>query len=354
MTVGSIARPSTVDPTASAVPMHGASAPPPIDMMRDVAEPAHAATARSRGSSAASDTAAVVTPRVFVDPQIHHAADAYARDGMPGLERWMRDSPVEARWILSVSRSHLAEGLRADLATRPAYQGATGGLHAFLDAERIDAQLAAVVQPQIREAVRQTAVGRLDSMIGSLERLPVDELVRALRAAPEGSPLAELRGTLGVRGNEMDGERVEGWQRRALEQLHALRDTVMGQTWMPEELPGSMAQVQRTMGLEQATPGSIAGEAFFRSETAPDALAHGFETGLDVLEVSHGVIEIAAEASHVAAHGGVAALATDAALLASAGGLAAGIGGLAFGYVLHHQIEENRAERTETARALGL
>jgi hypothetical protein len=152
----------------------------------------------------------------------------------------------------------------------------------------------------------------------------------------------------------MDRERVEHWVRTSREELHALRDTVMGQSWMPEEFPGSMAAVQRTMGLERATPGSIAGEALFRGHHGADARAHAHETAIDTTLVAAEGTEVALHAAHVVAHGGLGAIALDTALVASTGGVAIGLAGLAFGYALHHQIEHDRAERTETAAALGL
>ncbi len=353
MNVGSVSRSQSLDTTTPiAPPMPSDTAP--IDLSRDVADTRSAPMTGATHASGPDLVESPPRPPSFVDPQVRHAAEAFTRGGLGGLETWMQQHPGEARWILSVPRGELAAGLQTDLASRPGYQSFLGPVHAYTDAAAIDAHLAGSIQPTIREAVRQTAVGRIDAMTVGLESMSIDGVVRQLRAAPAGSELGALRSALGLRGDAMDAERVEGWQRRALGELHALRDTVMGQTWMPEELPGSMAHVQQAMGLERCTPGSIAGQAFFRGPGSPDAMAHGAESALDLVLLGSEVVELARHAMHLAGHGGAAALATDAGLAAGAGGLGVGLAGLAFGYVLHHQIEENRAERTETARALGL
>ncbi|MBN8612038.1 MAG: hypothetical protein J0L92_15700 [Deltaproteobacteria bacterium] len=353
MTIGSVSRSQSVHTTTAAAPPPPPSDAAPIDMSRDVADTTPSQTSRGERTQAAVAIAA--PPRTFVDPQIHRAAEAFARDGMPGLERFLRDHPDDARFILSISREHLAEGFRADLGARAGYQGAFGSIRAYIDAEAIDARLVAVFQPRIREDVRDLVVNRLDTMIHGLESMSIDQAVTALRNAPAGSPLAELREAMHMPGNSMDRERVEGWVRASLHELHALRDTAMGQSWMPDEFPGSMAQVQRTMGLERATPHSIAGEALFRGHHGAADRAHAHETAVDTTIVAAEGTHLALEAAHVAAtHGGVAAIAVDATVIAGSGGLAVGLGGLAFGYMLHHQIQENRAERTETARQLGL
>lgn len=370
MTVGSVSRSQSVHTTTAAAPPPPPSDAAPIDMSRDTADttPSRA----SRGERTEAPATVATAPRAFVDPQIHHAAEAFARGGFGGLDSWMRQNPTEARWILSVSRDTLNAGLQADLAARPGYQGFLGSVHAFSDARSITRHLAEATQPMIREAVRQVAVGRIDTMTQALESMPIDQAVTALRNAPAGSPLAALREALHLPGNSMDGERLEGWVRTSLHELHELRDTVMGQSWMPNEFPGSMAQVQRTLGLERATPHSIAGEALFRGSSGIAELAHTIETGIDTIAVAGEALEVGLELTHAAhasaeaaelAHAGllvesaqmsaVATLATESAIAAS-GGVAIGLGGLAFGFLLHHQIEENRAERTEAARALGL
>ncbi|MBX7192047.1 MAG: hypothetical protein K1X94_08315 [Sandaracinaceae bacterium] len=378
MNVGTIARSHSLDSTQQLPPPSSPDAAP-LDMSRDVVDhgPASApSTSRTtHGATAHGTQAALATPpaaRTFVDPQIHRATEAFVRGGLGGLDTFMRQHPADARWLLSVSRDQLAEGIRADLGTRPGYGGFLGPLQSYRDAESIDAHLAGAVQSQIREAVRQTAVDRIDAMTRALESMPIDRAVEALRNAPAGSPLAELRSALRMPGNEMDRERVESWVRTSLHELHALRDTVMGQSWMPEELPGSMRAVQRAMGLEHAAEGSIAGEALFRGPHAADTRAHGHEVAVDGtmlaaettemgLEAAEGA-HLAAEATHLA-HAGLAvesaemsALATLATetSIAAAGGIGVGLAGLAFGYAIHHQIEHNRAERTETAAALGL
>jgi hypothetical protein len=348
MNVGSVSRSQALEVTS--VPLPTSSTAPPLDLGRDVVE-THTPTASPTAGLAPVRTEPARTAP-FVDPQLHRAAEAFTRGGLGGLDTWMQQHPADARWLLSVPRDQLTQGLQDALASR--YGGFLGPVHAFTDARAIEAHLVDVVQPQIREAVRQTAVVRIDGMMRALTSSSPEQLASTLRAAPAGSELAALRTALGLRGDAMDGERVEVWQRRALGELTALRDTVMGQTWMPEELPGSMAHVQRAMGLERATPGSIAGQAFFRGGEMPDARAHRLEAAIDGVLVAAEVAELATEAVHLAAHGGVAALAAEAGLVASAGGVAVGLGGLAFGVILHHQIEHNRTDRTETARALGL
>jgi len=352
MTVGSVSRSSSVQTTTAAAPPPPPSDAAPIDMSRDVSDTTPSRTSRGERTEAAVAIAA--PPRTFVDPQIHRAAEAFARDGMPGLERFLRDNPDDARFILSISREHLAEGIRADLGARASYQGAFGSIRAYTDAEAIDARLVAVFQPRIHEAVRAQVVERLDAMIHGIELMSVDDAVAALRRAPAGSPLAGLREALQMPGNSTDRECVGQWMRTSIQELHAVRAMVMGQTWVPEEFPGSMAHVQRTMGLERATPHSIAGEALFRGHQRAADLAHAHETAVDTTIVAVEGTHWALEATHLVAHGGVAALAADVTVVAAGGGLAVGLGGLAFGYLLHHQIQENRAERTETARQLGL
>ena len=369
MNVGSVSRSQALDATQPLAPASSPDASP-IDLSRDVADHGPSVTAHDT-----SGTAAIARPpaaRVFVDPQIHRAAEAFARGGLGGLDTFLQQHPADARWLLSVSRDELTAGLRADLATRPGYGHFLGSVEAYRDAAAIDAHLADVTQSQIREAVRQVAVGRIDAMSHALESTPIDAMVQALRSAPAGSPLTELRTALDLPGNSMDRERVEHWVRTSREELHALRDTVMGQSWMPEEFPGSMAAVQRTMGLERATGHSIAGEALFRGHHGADARAHAHETAIDTTLVAVEATEmafeaaegahLAAEATHLA-HAGLVAesiemstlatLATETSI-AAAGGVGIGLAGLAFGYALHHQIEHDRAERTETAAALGL
>lgn len=349
MNVGSVSRSSALDTTQPVAPPVSPDAAP-IDLGRDVAEHGPSVTTRSAGTQAALATPSVARP--FVDPQIQRAADAFARDGMPGLDDFLRSHPADARWMLSISRQHLAEGMRTALSQ--SYGGGMGPMRAFIDAERIDAHLCSDFQGSIREAVRRTAVGRLDAMTHALESMPLDRTLEALRDAPAGSQLAALRDALHLTGGAMDRERVEGWVRTSLHELHALRDTVMGQTWMPEEFPGSMAQVQHQMGLERATPGSIAGEALFRGHHGAADRAHAHETAVDSTIVAAEGTHVALEGAELVAHGGIAGLAADATVVAAGGGLAVGLAGLAFGYELHHQIQENRAERTEAAAALGL
>lgn len=363
MNVGSVTRPTTLDTTQPLPPSTAARDTSPIDTSpidtgRDVAEPSPRGGSRASGAGvshgAGSVAALAAPPRPFVDPQIHRAAEAFTQGGLAGLDAWMRQSPADARWLLSVPRSELVAGLQTDLRARPGYGGAMGSLQTYLHANSIDTHLAATTQPQLREAVRQTVVGRIDAMSRALETLPLDATVAALRGAPAGSPLAELRTALRMPGNEMDRERVEVWVRTARHELDALRDTVMGQAWMPNEFPGSLAHVQRVSGLQGATPGSIAGQAFYRGHDSAEARAHAHETAIDTTIVAAEGTEVALHASHVAAHGGIAALAADTALVASSAGVGVGLAGLAFGYMLHHQVEENRAERTEVARSLGL
>lgn len=370
MTVGTVSRSQSVHTTTAAAPPPPPSDAAPIDMSRDVADTTPSRTSRGERTQAADAIAA--PPRTFVDPQIHHAAEAFARGGFGGLDTWMQQHPVEARWILSVSRDELNAGLQADLASRPGYGGFLGEVTAFSDSRAVSDHLAEMVQPMIREAVRDVVVGRIDGMTHALESMSIDGAVTALRNAPAGSPLAALREALHMPGNSMDRERVESWVRTSLEELHALRDVAMGQTWMPNEFPASMAHVQRAMGLERATQHSIAGEAFFRGSSGVAELAHTIETGIDTIAVAGEALEMGLEVTHAVhasaeaaelAHAGlavesaqmsaVATLATESAIAAS-GGVAVGIGGLAFGVMLHHQIQENRAERTEAARALGL
>lgn len=373
MPVGSIARPSSAaaaSPLPETAPAPPSSGDAPIDMSRDVVDAGPATSAR--GPSA---PAAIVRPppaRTFVDPQIHRAAEAFAEGGVPGLDTWVRQHPADVRWLLSVSRDTLEAGLQADLASRPGYGGTLGGVSACFDAHRISGHLADAAQPMIREAVRQVAVGRIDAMTDALESMSIDDAVAALRSAPAGSPLAALREALHLPGNSMDRERVESWVRTSREELEALRGTVMGSTWMPNEFPGSMAQVQRTLGLERAAPTSIAGEALFRAHGALAELAHTVETAIDTAMVGAEIVHAGTElthGAHLAAHAtqlaraglvaesaemsAIATLATETGIAAS-GGVAVGLAGLAFGYALHHQIEHNRAERTETAAALGL
>jgi hypothetical protein len=348
MNVGSVSRAQALE--VPSVPVPTASTAPPLDLGRDVVVTDTPTVSPTAGLAPVRTEPARTAP--FVDPQLHRAAEAFTRGGLGGLDTWLHQHPADARWLLSVPRDQLTQGLEDALASR--YGGFLGPVHAFHDARAIEAHLVDVTQPQIREAVRQTAVGRIDGMTRALTSSSPEQLTTALRAAPPGSELAALGTALGLQGDAGDVRRVALWRDRALGELAALRSTVMGQAWMPEELPGSMAHVQRAMGLERATPGSIAGQAFFRGGEMPDARAHRLEAAMDGVLVAAEVAELATEAVHLAAHGGAAALAAEAGLAASAGGVALGLGGLAFGVVLHHQIEHNRSERTEIARALGL
>ncbi|MFN7697336.1 MAG: hypothetical protein ACK6CU_18440 [Deltaproteobacteria bacterium] len=350
MNVGSVSRSRA--PESTQVPPPVAPEAAPIDTSRDIVETGLSSTMRGPDSAAAIATPPASRP--FVDPQIRRAAEAFVRGGLGGIDSFLQANRADARWLLSIPRSELTAGLRNELATRPGYGHYLGAVEAYRDAAAIDQHLAEVAQPQIREAVRQTAVGRIDAMVHSLESMSIDRALEAFRQAPAGSPLAELRDAFGIDGSPRDGARLAELTRVSLHELRELRGTLMGQTWMPEEFPGSMAAVQRAMGLERVTPSSIGGQVLFRGSHDADARAHAVETALDTAHVVVEGSEVLLHASHVVVQGGFAALATDAALLASLGGTGFGIAGLVFGYALHRQIEHNRAERTETAAALGL
>lgn len=337
---------------------------PPIDTSRDVAEVA------SRASTT-PQTVAISAAQAsrFVDVQFRHAAEAFARGGVGGLETWMREHRDEARWLLSVPRGELQSGLQAALRELPGYRDALGAVSAYTHAEAIGAHLASAFQPTLREAVRQTVVGRIDTMMRNLESASPSQLVQQLREAPAGSPMARLRETLGVRGDARDVERVTDARQHALEELRTLRDTVMGQTWMPEEFPDAMRQVQQQLGLSGCARDSIAGQAFYRRQDGLERFVHDAQLALEALHIAveaHEVWTLAREALHATraalpasetvasgAAAGAAGLATTEAL-ALGGGLTASLAGLAFGVALHHQVQENRAERTEVAGRLGL
>lgn len=337
MSVGTIQRtPSPI--VAPPAPLEP-SAALPIDVSRDYADRSAPASVRAMPST---EVAAAAIPSRPPSDSSRGAAHAFAAGGVGGLDSYLEQNPDALRALITMPQGELARELRTALAAEPGYRGALGAIEAFVGAEQAIMHLSESVQSDLREMVRARAVDRIDHMRSDLQATSPAALTARLRTAPPASAEGELARAAGVRGNEMDVERVETWRDRALHQLGELRDSVMGQAWNPEDLPGSTTAVEGQLGITSWEPGSIAAEVFTR-DSATDSRAHQASFAAETAMFSVESLELVAafHAGH-AVEGGMVA------------GPAGSIAGMVAGMVMHHVVEERRADRRDAAYALGI
>lgn len=287
-------------------------------------------------------------------------AHAMAEDGVDGLSAFLASHPDEARALALSDRGASEPALRALIAEELG-SGPLDQVEAYWTADQALDAFEETLEADVRETVRSTATMALDEQLRALEGTTPEAVTSALREAPPDSPLGRMRDAFDLRGDADDVHRVRRGMEHAREGLVELRGVLAGQTWSPEELPGTAARVMDAMGLSDMQDGSMAAAAFHRPELDAATLAHHAETaadlghlGAEMLAISE---EVAAESAvHLAATGhGLAASEAAAAFAGSAAlPITLAVGGIAFGVAIHHAIEEGRADRTELARALGL
>lgn len=289
-------------------------------------------------------------------------AHAIAEDGIDGFDAYLEAHPDEARALAVCDRASCETALAALVA-----EAEGGGIAAtadgYIQAYRALDRFESTLEATVRETVRSTAVLAIDEQLAALEGASPEALVDALRGAPPGSRLAEMAAALGMRGDEDDVHRVRRNAEHAREGLRELRTVLAGQTWSPEELPATARRVMDAMGLGDAPPGSMAASAFHRPALEAAEVAHYAELGAEVVHATVESVEAAVELPHalghlgaLAAEAGLGTAAADGALAATGAGLPILLTLVAIrtGLAIHHVIEENRHERTELARALGL
>jgi len=341
------------------------------ELSTDRAEVAPSGTSSVWRSSAASGPAALAPPAV-----LREIAHVIAEDGIEGFDNYIESHPEEARELARSDRGPTESALCALIGAE--IGGPTGAITGFWQADAALDRFEEALAGEVRETVRSVATLSLDEQITAIENSTPEEALAAIRSAPPGSALAAMGERIGVSGDAMDLNRVRVARSDAHESLVELRDTIAGQTWSPEELPGTSRRVMEEMGLADASDGSMAAAAFRRPELDAATAAHHAEVVADLsytgIELAHGV-HVAAHASHaatVAAAAATEAAGTAGATAATATAGAAGaevawavgttvalpaalcVGGIALGVAIHHQIEENRMERTEVARHFGL
>ncbi len=304
---------------------------------------------------ASSGPAAMAAPS-----SLRALAHAIVEDGLEGLGAFLEGHPDEARALALGDRGSSETALRALIAEELG-AGPLDQVRAYWDADAALDSFEEGLASEVRETVRSTAVLALEEQLTALEGTTPEALTLALRSAPEGSPLSRMRDAFDLRGDADDVHRVRRGMEHAREGLTELRGVIAGQTWSPEELPGTARRVMEAMGLADAPDGSMAAEAFHRPAVDAATLAHHAETaadlghlGVEMLAISQ---EIAAESAvHMAAtgHALTSLEAAGAALGSAALPVTLAVAGIAFGVAVHHAIEERRAERTDLARSLGL
>lgn len=313
------------------------------ELASDRAEVAPSGTSAVWRSSAASGPAALAPPAI-----LREIAHVIADDGIEGFVNYIESHPEAARELARSDRGMTEPALRALIGEE--IGGPTSGITAFWQADAALDRFEDALGAEVRETVRSVATMAIDEQITAIENTTPEEALEAIRSAPPGSPLAAMGVRIGLRGDDMDLTRLRHARSDAHESLVELRDTIAGQTWSPEELPGTSRRVMEEMGLADAPNGSMAAEAFHRPLLDAATVAHDSETVADIVylgfELGH--------AAHVVGH---AAGATEVAVAAGTGialPVALCVGGIALGAAIHHQIEENREERTEVARHFGL
>jgi hypothetical protein len=313
------------------------------ELASDRAEVAPSGTSSVWRSSAASGPAALAPPAML--REIGHVI---AEDGIEGFESYIESHPEEARELARSDRGLTESALCALIGEE--IGGPTGAITGFWQADAALDRFEESLAGEVRETVRSVATMSIDEQITAIENTTPEDALAAIRAAPPGSDLAAMGERIGLRGDDMDLTRLRHARSDAHESLVELRDTIAGQTWAPEELPGTSRRVMEEMGLADAPDGSMAAAAFHRPLLDAATVAHDTETVSDIVylgfELGH--------AAHVVGH---AAGASEVAIAAGTGivlPVALCVGGIALGAAIHHQIEENRMERTEVARHFGL
>lgn len=270
---------------------------------------------------------------------------AYVADGWSGVDALLDGDPALVRELALSDRASAETEVAAGI-ERARGPAMFGGTRAAWGADAIMDRLEERFVPMAREAVRREAVDGIDRLVGALDGASAEVLATRLRSAAPGTPEAALRDLVTGHGSTLDAAHVEQYLEATRDELAALRGVVMGGTWSPDELPGSTSRVVARLGLGDAEEGSIAAAAFERPALDAATLASRTEMTAD-LAVHVG--EAAVEGLHAwHAAGAVAAGAAGAVPIALA------VAAVGFGVWLEHGIEENRAERRETARAFGL
>lgn len=314
--------PEDLDPGVTSAGGAGTD-PLALELASDRAEVAAVAAPAPRAASPATSAASAM-------------ADAFVAGGWEGVDGWVDAHPDEVRALVTTDRASVEGEVRAALG-RAYGGGVVGGTRAWWNADGLCDRLADRFTAMAHERVRGEATSVVRAELRELEATSPAALLGTLRAAPPGSATAALAASLHLDGSDMDVERVELHRETALAELGMLRDVLEGGTWTPDELPGTSARVLAALGLGEPAEGSIAAAAFRRDEALDDLPAYT-EMGLDASVAAY-------EISHAVAHG---------ALLVGGAALAVGVGALAFGVALHHAIGDNRAERREAARHVGL
>lgn len=263
-------------------------------------------------------------------------ADAFVRDGWSGVDAYLDGHPEEVREMVATDRASVA--MRIESALCGAYGGglvAQG--RAWWNADAVTDRLETRFTALAHEEVRARASSDIRVDLAALEHTTPAAMLAELRSAAPGSPAAALAEEVGVRGDALDLDRVEAHMNAAREELEMLRDAVEGETWSPDELPGTSTRVMVSMGLGDVAPGSIAFAAFHR-DTMPETTRGVVENVYEIGNTSFEVFELA--------HEGLA--------ISAGAAMGVAVGSIAFGIALHHAIEENRMERREAARGLGL
>lgn len=183
-------------------------------------------------------------------------ADAYvdgARDRDAAVA-WLRAHRDDWARLAATSESRLAASLEARLGDRVPRADRAG--------EVLAAATAAITPGLLREAVRREADARLHAAMGELARAAARPGEVAARLADPGDPVgARWRERLGLSGPDVPPGQVRAAVRRAEEDAHALRGFLLGQRWLPADVPRSTARTLDRLGLEDAPEGSMARRA---------------------------------------------------------------------------------------------
>ncbi len=348
--------PVTSDAVASTAP--AGTSEVARELASDRAEVAPSGASSVWRSSAASGPAALAPPAM-----LREMAHAIATDGIAGFDNYIESHPAEARALAESDRESTETTLRELIGEE--IGGPRGAIEGYWQADAALDRFEEALGAEVRETVRSVATMAIDEQITAIERSTPEEALEAIRSAPPGSPLAAMGERIGLRGDDMDLTRLRHARSDAHESLVELRDTIAGQTWSPEELPGTARRVMAEMGLADAPDGSMAAAAFHRPALDAATAAHRAEVYADAtftgIEVGHG-LHVAGHALHAVAEAGAAGAGMGVAATEAAWAIgttvalpaALCVGGIAFGVAIHHQIEENRMERTEVARHFGL
>lgn len=291
-------------------------------------------------SALATGATSIATSARTPPSAAHGVAAALVADGWPGLDTFLESHPEALRELLTTNRDAMEGSIEAALLAErgPSLVPFFGSVRAAWQADGVMDRVAERFEAVAREAVRREATTGIDRMLEVIEGASPEALAADLLAAAPGTPEASIAALAREHGGSLEPWRLAEYLDAAADELRELRGVLAGGTWSPEEFPGSTRRAMAAMGLERAAHGSVAEGAAERDRPDGTTVVAFAEVGADA--VLH-----ATEAFHLF-HAGAAV----------AGGASAGlaIGAVAFGVVLHHAIEENRAERLELARAFGL